>query len=204
MGEVRERICLSEYYQVFNVLLQFFINLDMQVQGYMLAINSPWPVKIMLLITYLGSPWAFIILCTVASTYLQHRRKTLEAIFLNIALFSSWGTMEWLKMFIERNRPLGEALTVASGYSFPSGHAMLSLVFYGFLANLMLSSARRRKRFWWGAIGLYLLILIIGFSRMYLNVHYTSDVLAGYLFGMVLLVASIEAMKWFKKKRMGY
>jgi len=175
--------------------------MDLRVQDYMMAIYTPWLVKIMLLITCMGSAWAFIILCTVASSYLQYRRKTIEAIFLNVALFSSWGTMEWLKVFIERSRPLGEALSVARGYSFPSGHAMLSLVFYGFLANLILSPARRSKKAWWGAIGIYILIFIIGFSRLYLNVHYTSDVLAGYLLGTVFLVAGIKGMKWAKERQ---
>jgi len=194
---------LPEYYRVFNGLWHFFINLDLRVQDNMQAVNHPWLVKIMLITTYLGSPWTFVILCAMVSIYLQSQRKTVEAVFLNIALFSSWGTMEWLKVLVERSRPLGEALTIARGYSFPSGHAMLSLVFYGFLANLMLSQARRSEIAWWGALGLYLLILIIGFSRIYLNVHYASDVLAGYLFGVLFLVAAIKGMKWTKKHQKG-
>lgn len=194
---------MPEYYRVFNGLWHFFINLDLRVQDNMQAVNHPWLVKIMLITTYLGSPWTFVILCAMVSIYLQSQRKTVEAVFLNIALFSSWGTMEWLKVLVERSRPLGEALTIARGYSFPSGHAMLSLVFYGFLANLMLSQARRSEIAWWGALGLYLLILIIGFSRIYLNVHYASDVLAGYLFGVLFLVAAIKGMKWTKKHQKG-
>lgn len=195
MGEVKGKIRLVGYYCGFSRIFYFLSNLDLRVQDYVQTINSPGLVKIMSLITYMGSPWVFVILCALTSSYLWYRGKKLETIFLNVTLFSTWGIMEGLKHLFERSRPAGEALTVASGYSFPSGHAMLSFAFYGFLAALLLKYGRGNRQSWLGAITLYILVLLIGLSRIYLNVHYLSDVVAGFLFSIIVLALSLKGMK---------
>lgn len=191
---------LPGYYSAFNSLLYFFSNLDLRVHDYVQTINNPWLVKIMILITYMGFPWTFVILCVLISSYLCYRRKTLETIFLISTLISAWGIMEGLKYLFERSRPAGEALTVASGYSFPSGHAMISMAFYGFLAALLLKYGRGNRQAWLGATALYILVLLIGLSRIYLNVHYLSDVMAGFLFGVIVLAVNLKAMKWMQNR----
>lgn len=188
-------IHLSGYYTAYSRLFYFFSNLDLRVQDYMQTINSPLLAKIMIVITYMGFPWTFVILCALISSYLFYRRETLETIILNTTLISTWGIMEGLKYLFERSRPAGEALTVASGYSFPSGHAMISIAFYGFLAALLLKHGRGRRQAWLGAIALYVLVLLIGLSRIYLNVHYLSDVVAGFLFGIIVLAVNLKVMK---------
>ncbi len=81
-------------------------------------------------------------------------------------------------------------------WPFPSGHAMLSLDFYGFLAALLLEyGGRVNKPAWLGAVSLYILVLLIGLSRIYLNIHYLSDVMAGFLFSIIILTLSLKAMK---------
>ena len=77
----------------------------------------------------------------------------------------------------------------------PSGHAMVSFAYYGFLALLLLDNAREKWRYLIIS-GYLLLVLSIGFSRIYLNVHYTSDVLAGYGFGLLLLAVN----RWLMMK----
>ncbi|HBK52652.1 MAG TPA: PAP2 family protein [Syntrophomonas wolfei] len=189
-------MCLSGNYSAFSRLFYFFSNLDLRVQDYVQTINSPCLLKIMIIITYLGSPWVFVILSALTSSYLWFRGKKLETIFLNVTLFSAWGIMEGLKHLFKCGRPAGQALTMARGYSFPSGHAMLSLAFYGFLAALLLKyGGRGNKQAWLGAVALYILVLLIGLSRIYLNVHYLSDVMAGCLFGILILILSLKAMK---------
>lgn len=103
------------------------------------------------------------------------------------------------KEFFAKPRPVGETFTVATGYSFPSGHAMLSLAYYGYLALVMLQKCPDK---WRPAVksGAVLLILVIGFSRIYLNVHYTSDVLAGYVFGSLVLSANWWLMRIIEKR----
>ena len=181
----------------FNGLLLFFIYWDMMISVWMQEIQKPWLVKSLLVITYMGFPVTFIIITALVSTYLlcwtKNRSFVIEAVFLNSCLFSTWAVMEYLKYWFERSRPAGEALTAASGFSFPSGHAMVSIAFYGFMAYLLIRYTKNK----WGYLGaaaLYLLVFMIGFSRVYLNVHYASDVLAGFLFGLICLAVNIMGL----------
>jgi len=184
----------------YDGLFYFFSSLDLLVQAWVQQIYNPLVIKIMLAITYMGFSITFLILSALISVFLISKRKSLEAIFLNISLFSAWGLMWFLKNLFMRVRPEGEALTLAGGYSFPSGHSMLAIAFYGFLAAIIVSHYRN-IRAWYAAIALYILIFLIGFSRVYLNVHYTSDVLSGFVFGSVCLIISIKGMRaiqrWF-------
>lgn len=176
-------------------MFHYLLPWDMIVSVWMQEMQRPWLIKRMLVITYMGYPLTFIILTALVSTYLLGvKGGRLEAIFLNASLFSAWAVMEYLKHWFGRSRPAGEALTAASGYSFPSGHAMLAMVFYGFLAYLLISHAKNKLE-WYGVAVLCLMILLIGFSRVYLNVHYASDVLAGFLFGFICLAVNIKGLR---------
>ena len=177
----------------FDKLLYGFLQLDRLVYQWVHTVQIPWLINIMLIITYMGFSVTFLILSALISVYLLFERRLWETMFLNASLYTAWALMGLLKNWFERSRPAGEALTVAGGYSFPSGHAMLAMAFYGFLASLLIHSGSR-----WGRIGaglLYILIILIAFSRIYLNVHYLSDVLAGLLFGSICLIVSLKAMK---------
>lgn len=159
---------------------------DILVKSWLDKISSPGMDHFFQWITHLGSPYAFITLCTATVLYLRIRGKSWPGLILAAGLTITWQSMNYLKQFFGRTRPAGEHLTYATGASFPSGHAMLSLVFYGFIAYLALKNLPPKA----GKImaGLMtLLILLIGLSRIYLNVHYASDVLAGFGFGALFL-----------------
>ncbi len=142
----------------------------------------------------LGSPYAFIILGVLAVVILWASGRIWGTRVLSLGLLFSWSLMKVMKELIGRERPSGEQLTIATGMSFPSGHAMLSLVFYGYIAYLLL---RYGQSLAWriAAYGLMLLIVLIGFSRIYLNVHYASDVLAGFIIAAVILAVMIRVSK---------
>lgn len=159
------------------------------MQNYLQTNQVTWLVKILNVITDLGSPATYVLVSILAFIGLGWKRRWLEAGFSYLCLLSTWGSMEYLKIVFHRARPSGEALTVASGFSLPSGHAMVSFAYYGFLALLLLDNAQGRWRYLIIS-GFLLLVLLIGFSRIYLNVHYTSDVLAGYGFGLLLLAVN--------------
>lgn len=183
----------------FYKLMSGFMQLDRLAYQWVHTVHAPWLINIMLVITYMGFSLTYIILAAAVSCYLLYRRQVWEAVFLNISLFSAWGLMGLLKNWFERSRPTGEVLTAAGGYSFPSGHAMLSMAFYGFLASLLLSRSSSK----WaplGAISLYILVFLIGFSRIYLNVHYLSDVLAGFIFGFICLILSLKGMEAVRRR----
>ena len=181
-----------------NQLIGFFAALDLQVQAWAGSIHTPLGIKCLNLVTYTGSSIAFLILTLFISFYLLSKQKIYEAIFLNVSLFSAWWIMSLLKNVFERSRPAGEALTIASGFSLPSGHAMVSMAFYGFLAALLLRQ-KNSSRARWGAALLFIWVFLIGFSRIYLNVHYLSDVLAGFIFGFICMILSLAGMDRVKR-----
>ena len=97
-----------------------------------------------------------------------------------------------LKYILERERPLVPLITKAHGFSFPSGHAFSSCVFYGMLAYISYHAVP--KGFWryFTVAGYIALIILIGYSRVYLRVHYATDVIAGFMLGIIWLLLA----KW--------
>jgi undecaprenyl-diphosphatase len=106
-----------------------------------------------------------------------------------------------LKRVFHRTRPTGDGpLLTAKGWSFPSGHVMGSLVAYGMLAYLLVREFHGRRLQVAVSAGAALLILLIGLSRMYLGVHYFSDVIGGYAAGAVWLAACVSGLEVVRRK----
>jgi membrane-associated phospholipid phosphatase len=150
-------------------------------------------------LTYLGSGWGNVVLATVGVSWLAARRMTLHAAALLYIMLGGWCLSELTKVLIGRARPEVVRLASATGYSFPSGHAVLSVCFYGGLALLLWNRARTRG---WRALLLACAIgfpLAIGFSRVYLGVHYPTDVLGGWLGASLWLGAFALALRrWIR------
>jgi prepilin signal peptidase PulO-like enzyme (type II secretory pathway) len=106
-----------------------------------------------------------------------------------------------MKNIFVRQRPNILRLTDASGYSFPSGHSMASMVFYGFLIYLIYLNIKSKKIKISLICFLVLLIMLIGLSRIYLGVHYPSDVCGGFLMGLAYLVIFTKIYKEFRKDK---
>jgi undecaprenyl-diphosphatase len=125
------------------------------------------------------------------------RESASVAVCLGGAAFLNWA----LKHFFVRARPDLFRVISETGYSFPSGHAMVSLCFYGMLAYVL--GRRLAKR--WQRLTLYALtgclVMIIGFSRIYLGVHYPSDVAAGYIAGGTWLAFCVSLLWWWELKK---
>jgi undecaprenyl-diphosphatase len=149
------------------------------------------------ILTELGSPLEIIFLTAASVITLLLLARRLQAVFLLVVVLSAWVSNDILKLLLARPRPAGETLTIATGYSFPSGHAMISIAFYGFLAYLFYTQGGIRGKFAAAIMGL--LILLIGISRVYLNVHYPSDILGGWILGLVILLMAIYSMKRMSK-----
>ncbi|MHA6249086.1 phosphatase PAP2 family protein [Pontibacter sp. CAU 1760] len=103
-----------------------------------------------------------------------------------------------MKRYFERPRP-AFAMLEQSGLSFPSGHAMIGIAFYGLLIYVAWRTVRSRLWRWVLSVLLLVLILLIGYSRIYLKVHYATDVLAGYAMGLLWLIVSIFLMGRLEK-----
>lgn len=180
---------------------EWLILVDETVLTVISRLRTPWLTDLFLLITFLGSGY-FVAACSllVALVLLIVRRPILLIGFS--AIISGGGLFNHiLKAVFTRPRPFYEPIAEAAGWSFPSGHAMTSIVFYGALVYLLFLLVKRRSiRI--AAMGVALfLVLLIGFSRMYLGVHYLTDVVAGYTAGLIWLVASISALDAVRKRR---
>lgn len=122
------------------------------------------------------------------------------SIGLNLIIVSVLNVV--LKDILQRPRPTEYRIINESGYSFPSGHSMISMAFYGFIIYLTYKYVKN-KYIKWGLITLLsILIITIGISRIYLGVHYTSDVLAGFLISISYLILYTNIInKLFKLDR---
>lgn len=132
----------------------------------------------------------FVIILTIIIMLFSKDKKVTFYIALNV-LFCFF-LNQTLKFFFARSRPTEINLIVENGYSFPSGHSMLSLAYYGFFVYLILNSNIKRKNKILAIISLALLIFFIGLSRIYLGVHYASDVLAGFAISSAYLILYIQ------------
>jgi membrane-associated phospholipid phosphatase len=150
-------------------------------------------------VTWLGGAKVLLAVTLVAAIWLLLRRRVAHAALMGVALAGGEWLNVLLKAAFDRPRPsFAEPLATAAGFSFPSGHAMVSLTVYGALAFVIAASVRSRRAQVLAVVPTMALVAAIGFSRVYLGVHYVSDVLAGYSAGLawltlcalVLLVAS--------------
>ncbi len=123
--------------------------------------------------------------------FLFIKKRRWYSIKVPVVALSSLLLMFGLKNFFQRDRPLTPLFEAARGYSFPSGHATMSITFYGLVIYLIWLNIKNIWLKWLATILLTLLILFIGISRVYLRVHYTSDVLAGFCIGLMWLLLSL-------------
>ena len=142
----------------------------------------------MRLVTSLGYYYAVVPLLAVAVFALYRRGWRLSAVLLVVSTGGSIVLTTVLKGVFQRTRPeLFDSGYQASFYSFPSGHATVAVGFYGMLTVILAYRLRGAARWAVAACGV-LVVLLIGFSRLYLGVHYPTDVLAGYLSALLWLV----------------
>ena len=135
-------------------------------------------------------------LMVIGAIFLLVRREKM-LLYGWLVAFVGGGALDWsLKTIFRRDRPsFPDPFVHVLGYSFPSGHSMGSLIGYGMLAYMIAHFVRGRGINLLVAICAAVLVLAIGFSRLYLGAHYLSDVLAGFAAGMVWLAANIIALE---------
>lgn len=160
--------------------------------------RSPFLTSVMKIITESGGV-IFLVTMGILSILLIRNKWIKWLIPLNLALASMINTA--LKHLIQRERPAGYRLIEEGGFSFPSGHSMSSMAFYGFLIYLIHKKVKDdKKRKIYTAL-LSALIILIGISRIYLGVHYASDVIAGFSVGLAYLIVFCTFVKEkFKKE----
>lgn len=148
---------------------------------------------IMKIITTFGSTACLALLAVFLFLIIKDKRKS---ILFPTNLILIGGTNHLLKFLITRERPINKLID-ATGYSFPSGHSASSLAFYGFLIYYINKKVHNKALKFISTAFLSTLILLIGFSRIYLHVHYLTDVLGGFLYSFTYLILFIKMAKKF-------
>lgn len=137
----------------------------------------------------------FLITLTITLFILIRNKKIGLSIFSNLVIITILNQL--LKRILQRPRPTEYRMIEETGYSFPSGHSMISMAFYGYLIYLIYKYAKNKYIKWTSIILLSILICSIGISRIYLGVHYTSDVLGGFLISISYLIIYISVVNKF-------
>ena len=132
---------------------------------------------------------------TIILIILIKNKKIGLSIFSNLIIITVLNQL--LKRILQRPRPTEFRIIEETGYSFPSGHSRGSMAFYGYLIYLIYKYVKNKYLKWTLMVLLSLLIVSIGISRIYLGVHYTSDVLGGFLISISYLIIYISAVNKF-------
>lgn len=141
------------------------------------------------IITWFGSATCLILLALILFFTIKNKKVGL-LISTNLIIITILN--QALKIIVQRPRPTEYRIINEAGYSFPSGHSMVSMAFYGFLIYLIYKNIKNKYLKISLIVILSLLIVMIGISRIYLGVHYTSDVCAGFLVSLSYLIIYIN------------
>lgn len=154
--------------------------------------------EIVKVITNITSPIMVIITALILVLAIKDKKIKISLVInlLGITIINNL-----IKVIIARPRPEINKLVTETGYSFPSGHSITSMVFYGYLVYLTYKYINNKKIKIPLIIFLILLIPTIGLSRIYLGVHYTSDVLCGFLLGIIYLILFISISKKYLERK---
>ena len=143
-------------------------------------------------ITYLGSAYVIVPVLILSIIFIKGKENKITIpINTTIALALN----QIMKNIFERPRPDNMRLMDASGYSFPSGHAMVSTAFYGYLIYIAYKNIKNVKLRNCICIALSIMIFVIDISRVYIGVHYASDVIGGTTFSIAYLIIFINTIK---------
>lgn len=150
------------------------------------------------IITWFGSTIGIIIMCLISLFVI--RNKKINIILVINLICATLLNNYVLKLIFTRDRPNINPIVIENSYSFPSGHSMVSMVFYGSLIYIAYKYLNNKKLKWIIIFCLSVLILLIGLSRIYLGVHYFSDVMGGFIIGICYLIISTMVIRKIIKK----
>jgi membrane protein DedA with SNARE-associated domain/membrane-associated phospholipid phosphatase len=178
------------------------VAVDLWVNRQALFFRSPLANAIVAVATGFGGVLFVVAMGFLITACLVFRRRAGEALSFAAAILGGELLNGLLKHLVHRPRPPSvTALINAGGWSFPSGHAMMAATFYGMIAYLLVKRTESWRR---KALAITLacfMVFIIGFSRIYLQVHYLSDVLAGFAAGLFWLTVCITGLEVFEAKK---
>jgi undecaprenyl-diphosphatase len=174
----------------FSPMFEWLQPFDSAVYKLIAETRSPAVTALSLALDFYGSfKGELLVLLALAPVIWLRFQSRLDLLFWVASYAGAWWANRVLKELFHRPRPTVEHLIQVAGYSFPSAHAMVSMAFYGALALILFRHWRGRKpvRAYFAALFLAGFVSMIGVSRIYLGVHFASDVAAGFAAGALCL-----------------
>ena len=171
--------------------------LDINVSTAIFNIRSPGLSSAFYFFTQLGSIYGVTAMTIIASIFFIRKQKTNHLIALLVSVLGSALSMHLLKNYFHRERPLNIAYyTTESSFSFPSGHATSAMSLIGLLCYFcLINIGNKRIRIMLFSLGI-IYILLIGLSRIYLGVHFLTDVGAGFILGFLWVLVAIGMLEY--------
>lgn len=170
--------------------------LDTQFHSFIIDIRSNSLTNFFTLLTNFAGATFLLALAIILLIIMKNKKHALY-IFLNLAC--SFFINEFFKNVFQRSRPIGINLIDETGLSYPSGHTMVGVAFYGFITYILCQKLTNQKHKNIIKSLFIILTLLIGFSRIYLGVHYLTDVIGGFLLAIIYLTIFIKITKKEKK-----
>ena len=182
------------------VLLKVTNKIDLAIESYMISIRNETLTNFMIIITNIGGSYSLISLTFLAMliAIIKQKRLPLNTMINLVIVFL---TSQLFKYIIHRPRPTGVFLTHATGYSYPSGHTMVSFAFFVFIACSLCEKVNNKTLKLLIKILTAILVITISFSRIYLGVHYLTDIIGSYLLGTTYLMIFLNIRATYIKKR---
>jgi len=175
-----------------------FATLDANVNSWSASIQSASFIEMAKIIHYSFAPTPSFVASLLVAVYLFYKKYKYEALLLMGAMAANVTLVEIIKMLVHFSRPLNGILTI-QGFSFPSGHVTSTVVLFGLLTYFAWNHWKSSiLRIFWGLFSV-VIAFVVGLDRLYLNVHWFSDVLGAYSLGVFLLTFSILTFEYLVK-----
>ncbi|WP_347159520.1 phosphatase PAP2 family protein [Pontibacter chitinilyticus] len=168
------------------------VTFDKTFTAMLYSMRTEWLSQVLYVATQLGEQWAVFVIGGILTIICLFRKKYALLIAFWITLAGVGISTKYGKKYVSRDRPANVAYYDVEHFSFPSGHATTVLAQFGLIAYFLCRAYRKRHQRQLIVAAAALLIIVVGFSRIYLGVHYLSDVLAGFLLGMLWLLVGIS------------
>lgn len=189
------------FFLAHEIVLEDQTSFDFSVFNYLERYRSPAITKVLTFFTFFGSINFLLPAYVLLSLYFIFFKKNNIRSFNITAIGLSSGLLLYLiKNIFRRDRPPNPLIANVSGFSFPSGHSFSSFTFVGIIIYLLWESKVAIGWKFAGTVVLFVLAVIIAFSRVYLQVHYASDVIAGFCLSFVWLALCIFVLKRINRK----
>jgi undecaprenyl-diphosphatase len=182
-----------------NLHTDILADFDTQISDYVASFRTPTLTKYFTIITDVGDVWGYLIAFTLCAVlFYSFFKRWKYTVQLSLILILTLSSNLLLKQLINRARPAAEHLVTVKTLSYPSGHAMTAMAFYGFLIYLIFTFKFSKPLKITIITLLAFLILSIGISRIYLGVHFPSDIVGGFVAGFIWVVFCILVLNIFK------